>query len=490
MKIFFFIIVLMLSAAAGLPAQPISLHPENPHYFFFKGKPTLLISSAEHYGAVLNLDMDYKTYLDILAKNDFNHTRLFSGAYCEGNESDFTSSHTIEWKDVQNTLSPRPGRFITPWARSSQPGYINSGNKFNLDKWDDAYFHRLKNFCTIAQQKGIVVEMVLFTALYTDKFWLNSPLNPVNNIDKTETISYNEFHLLKNKKLIARQLDMVAKIVAELNEFDNVYFEICNEPYWLKGIPESDPNIKEQQFLPEIDEWQALIARKITETENRLPKRHLVAQNIANTYYKVKKVSPGVSVLNFHYAFPPAAVTDNYHLRLPVAFDETAGGQNAADRRKEAWAFILAGGAVYSNLDFSYTIDDPAGSGSNTNDKRMNEENIKEQLCVLKNTMDNFDYVHAQPVPANEFNIPSCLKMQGLKIPGKAYLCYFYKEKKTETNKFSFILHQGKYTLVFIDPVNGKIISQRQVNHKQNGLLTTNFPLFSNDIVMKVVKSK
>jgi hypothetical protein len=489
MKIFFFVIVLMLSGAA-LPAQPVRLHSENPHYFFFKGKPTLLISSAEHYGAVLNLDIDYKAYLHVLAKNSFNHTRLFSGAYCEGNESEFLSNRTIQWKDVQNTLSPRPGKFIAPWARSNQAGYKNGGNKFDLDKWDDAYFHRLKDFCTIAQQNGIVVEMVLFTAIYNNEFWMNSPLNPINNINNTEALSYNAFHLLKNKKLIARQLDMVAKIVEELNEFDNIYFEICNEPYWLKGIPESDKKIKEQQFLPEINEWQALIAKQITATENRLPKRHLVAQNIANTYYKIKEVLPGVSVLNFHYAFPPTAVTDNYHLELPVAFDETADGQNAANRRKEAWAFILAGGAVYSNLDFSYTIDDPSGSGRNTDSKRMNGKEVKEQLRILKNTMDNFDYIHAGPVPANEFNIPSCLKMQGLKIAGKAYLCYFYKENKTAADRLSFILRKGKYTLLFIDPADGKIISQKQVNQKQNGLFSTDFPLFSNDIVMKIVKNK
>ena len=40
------------------------LHPENPHYFLFGGKPTVLITSGEHYGAVLNREFDYKRYLD------------------------------------------------------------------------------------------------------------------------------------------------------------------------------------------------------------------------------------------------------------------------------------------------------------------------------------------------------------------------------------------------------------------------------------------
>ena len=51
-------------------AGPISLHPDNPHYFLFRGRPTILISSTEHYGAVLNLDFDYGKYLDTLAADD------------------------------------------------------------------------------------------------------------------------------------------------------------------------------------------------------------------------------------------------------------------------------------------------------------------------------------------------------------------------------------------------------------------------------------
>ena len=57
--------------AASSPA-PIALHPENPHYFLFRGQPTVLITSAEHYGVVLNLDFDYRKYLDTLARDGLN----------------------------------------------------------------------------------------------------------------------------------------------------------------------------------------------------------------------------------------------------------------------------------------------------------------------------------------------------------------------------------------------------------------------------------
>ena len=62
---------------------PLRLHPENPHYFLWRGKPTVLITAGEHYGAVLNLDFDYVRYFKELSAFGFNLTRIFSGSYRE-----------------------------------------------------------------------------------------------------------------------------------------------------------------------------------------------------------------------------------------------------------------------------------------------------------------------------------------------------------------------------------------------------------------------
>ncbi len=147
-------LITSLSGFVSGAAKPISLHPENPHYFLWRGKPTVLITSGEHYGAVLNLDFDYKKYLETLAKDKLNNTRTFvGGAYVEPQ-----SAFGIE----RNTLAPAPGRFISPWARSNVPGYAGGGNKFDLDKWDESYFKRLHNFVSLASKLGIVVEINLF----------------------------------------------------------------------------------------------------------------------------------------------------------------------------------------------------------------------------------------------------------------------------------------------------------------------------------------
>src|SRR5438105_2277305 len=106
---------------------PLALHPANPHYFQFRGKATVLITSAEHYGAVLNRDFDYKKYLDELHVHGLNLTRTFTGVYAEDAKA---------FGIARNTLAPTDGKLICPWPRSSSPGYAGGGNKFDLAKWD------------------------------------------------------------------------------------------------------------------------------------------------------------------------------------------------------------------------------------------------------------------------------------------------------------------------------------------------------------------
>jgi hypothetical protein len=72
--------LLLLSAAPALAQHgPLKLHPDNPHYFSFRGRPAVLVTSGEHYGAVLNADFDYVRYLDELKARGFNLTRTLSG---------------------------------------------------------------------------------------------------------------------------------------------------------------------------------------------------------------------------------------------------------------------------------------------------------------------------------------------------------------------------------------------------------------------------
>src|SRR5688500_9833155 len=91
-------------ASGSAPSvEPISLPPDNPHYFLARGNPTVFITSAEHYGAVINLEFDYLAYLDTLRADGLNLTRVFTGAYREPTSD-----------GDQNPLGPRLGKFLAP----------------------------------------------------------------------------------------------------------------------------------------------------------------------------------------------------------------------------------------------------------------------------------------------------------------------------------------------------------------------------------------
>jgi hypothetical protein len=324
------LITLLTPIAPG--ARPIALHPENPRYFLFRGEPTILVTSGEHYGAVLNLDFDFEPYLDELASRGFNQTRTFSGTYLEVPGS---------FKIRDNTLAPRPGRYQAPWVRTED-------GKYDLDRIDPAYFGRLRSFVAEAGERGIVVEYVLFCPFYNDDLWAVNPMNARNNVNGVGDFERTEAYTLRHPDLLEKQLAFVRRAVRELREYENIYFEVCNEPYF-GGV---------------TGEWQDRVIATIVEEESDLEHKHLIARNIANEKATITDPNPHVSIFNFHYAVPEAALA-NLHLNKALGDDETGfDGNDDRPYRTEAWRFLLSGGALFSHLDYSFTPDHEDGSAS------------------------------------------------------------------------------------------------------------------------------
>jgi alpha/beta hydrolase family protein/uncharacterized protein DUF6298 len=193
--------------------QPLQLSALNPHYFEFRGKPTVLLGSSEHYGAVMNRDFNFVRYLDNLKAAGLNATRVFSGTYRErpgkfGILPNFNGGST-DFEIAQNSLAPDANAYLSPWLRSREPGALDGGNKFDLNQWNDEYFKRLKDFVREAGTRGIVVEYSFFSPYYVDAvgdhFWELSPFNVRNNINNIGDVPGGEALSLKNTKLLAVQ---------------------------------------------------------------------------------------------------------------------------------------------------------------------------------------------------------------------------------------------------------------------------------------------
>jgi PA14 domain/Family of unknown function (DUF6298)/Cellulase (glycosyl hydrolase family 5) len=395
---------LLPAIKTGAAGKPLALHPTNPHYFLFRGKPTVIITSGEHYGAVMNLDFDYVRYLDTLRRDGMNHTRVFTGAaYVEPQ-----GAFNIE----RNSMAPAPGRYIAPWARSGTGGYANGGNKFDLSKWDESYFRRLKDFIAQASEHGIIVEVNLFCPFYDDAQWKLSPFNADNNVNGLGDVGRLDVYTLdKHGGLLEIQERFVRRIVAELKDFDNIFYEICNEPYATK-IPMN---------------WQERIVDVIVDAEKRLPAKHLISLNISNGSQKIENPHPSVSIFNFHYAAPPDAVALNYGLNKIIGDNET-GFRGVSDDpyRMEAWDFIVAGGGLYNNLDYSFTVGHEDGTFAYPDTQPGGgTASLRKQLRILRDFIYGFDFVKMRPDNSViKEGVPQGVTARALVERDKAYAIY------------------------------------------------------------------
>ncbi len=444
--------------------KPLSLHPDNPHYFLFRGKPTVLITSGEHYGAVLNLDFDYVKYLDALQRDGLNLTRTFSGAYVE---------HHGAFNIAKNTLAPAPNRFICPWARSDTPGYPNGGNKFDLNKWDEAYFKRLKDFVAQASKRGVVVEMNLFCPFYDESQWKISPQNAANNVNGVGNVLRNDVYTLdKNGGLLAVQEKMVRKIVMELKDFDNVYYEICNEPYF-GGV---------------TMEWQRRIADVIVDAEKSFPHKHLISLNVANGKAKVENPHPAISIFNFHYATPPDTVALNYALNKVIGDNETGfKGTGDTHYRREGWEFILAGGGLYNNLDYSFTVGHEDGTFAYPSTQPGGgTAALRKQLKILKDFIHSFDFIRMKPNNSIIKSIaPEKARARALVEAGKQYAIYVFGGKQVN---LTLEIPAGTYRAEWLKTLTGNVDKHETVKHS-GGAVTLSSPPYEEDVALRLVRS-
>lgn len=457
----------VIAAGSTLRAEAeeavLTLHPENTRYFLYDGRPTVLVTSAEHYGALLNLDFDFKRYLETLQAGGLNLTRIFSGAYVEP-----LGAFNI----ARNTLAPAEKRFVCPWARSEEDGYAGGGNRFDLERWDESYFERLKALVRTAADCGVIVEYVFFCPFYDEAQWNLSPQNSKNNVNGLGAVGREEVYTLdRNGGLLAVHEALVRKVVHELNGFGNLYYEICNEPYF-GGV---------------TMEWQRRIADIIVETEREAPVRHLISQNIANGKARIVDPHPAVSIFNFHYASPPDTVALNWDLERVLGDNET-GFKGTADRhyRMEGWEFLLAGGALFNHLDYSFCAghedgtfaypDTQPGGGSAA---------LRRQLGALKLFVESFPLLQMRPMPQIvRGGVPEGERVQVLGAPGEGYALYLTGGTPVE---LEVELPAGEYGLEWFDPLEARAAASEEKAHG-GGLLTLEVPAMREDCALALRK--
>jgi hypothetical protein len=479
-------------AATPAIAAPIQLNSRNPHYFLFRGKTVALVTSGEHYGAVLNGDFDFHKYLATISSAGLNMTRLFGGSYVEVPGQSFGIK--------RNDLAPAPGRFIAPWVRSGTDGYAGGGGKFDLTQWNPEYFTRLHAFLDDASQRGIVVELTLFSAHYGEAQWNLSPFNAANNVNGTTAIDWKKLNTLDNGNIRDFQEAYARKLVHEIAAYDNVILEIQNEPWSDRPVfsgvinpylfpPNRDtfpnsidlPDEMEMRFQYQVAGWIAL-------EEQALAAKHLVSQNFSNFRFAVPTalVTPTASIVSFHYAYPEAA-TWNYGLGKAISYDETGFlGRDDDAYRRQAWNFMMAGGGVFDALDYSFSPGHEDGTDADPNGPGGGGAELRRQLKVLLDFLQSLPLELVKPDATVVESAPGVVA-RALSAPDHAYAVYFDGAHNSTAPDFTLTLPRGQYHAEWIDVKTGAATA---AGLELNGnVATIHAPAFADGIALRIIKT-
>jgi hypothetical protein len=122
-----------------------------------------------------------------------------------------------------------------PWARTG-PGMAKDGKpRFDLDRFDDAFFERLRARVIAAAEVGVYVGVMLFDgwALHLSPPPDNiegHPFNGLNNINGIDAKSINDLQVLPlDERVEAVQEGYIRKVVDTLHDLPNVLWEVANE---------------------------------------------------------------------------------------------------------------------------------------------------------------------------------------------------------------------------------------------------------------------
>lgn len=490
----------------------IHIHPQNPRVFEFRGRPLVLVTATEHYGAVMNRPFRFERYLADAAENRMTLTRLFT-----------------LFRELQSAINPystcKPDSpdYIAPFRRVG-PGLALDGQpQYDLDQWNPEFFDRLHRFLALASGYGIIVEVVMLSNTYGDGVWALHPLHPKNNVNGMEEMHWSEYMTRRHAPLFARQAAHVQRIVEETNRYDNVLYEICNEPggsLARAGSPTTD----------EVNEWQAALARIIRETESGLPNRHLIAGQEAFAYSlpdESDRSGPDVhqfadrtfdtltflDVANMHPLSNMVYRGRHYdlgqfmrgRLRLrnlrqycldlsheakPLNLDEDNAASQYKDptgwtiHRKRAWTTLLCGGH-YDYIDFSIVPYCEAGTPDS-------QRHIRTWMKHLSSYIHSVDLSRARPALQVVRDHPEHALPSVLAVKGEDYTIYLADCREWDEPGLGEPIHgelvcdlpDGEYEAACYSPVTGLYSPWTPLRAGRNTRLLV--PRFTHDIVLRI----
>lgn len=257
------LVLLCGQGAAPVFAQapgPLRVHPTNPRYFTAGVKAAdgtlraVYLTGSHTWTNLVDMGQgdppepfDFEAYLDFLERHHHNFFRLWR-------------EEQVFFLDDRFAVTPHP------WQRTGPGKGLDGKPQFDLTKFEDGYFERLRSRVQAAGQRGMYVAVMLFEGWVLQQkkeWWRDHPFHPENNINSVNGDANGdgrgtEVHTLEVAAVTQVQEAYVRRVIDAVGDLDNVLWEISNEAGSYST------------------EWQYHLIRFIKAEEAKRPKQHPV----------------------------------------------------------------------------------------------------------------------------------------------------------------------------------------------------------------------
>lgn len=220
-------------APRGRTAGPLRISGPNSLYLTDSNGKAIYLTGSHTWNNLQNWSdsshpkLDYDAYLGFLRRENHNFVRLWV----------WEQATWAPWTHEKVKFAP------LPFSRKGPGTALDGDPKFDLLEFDQQYFDRLRSRVSSAGDLGIYVSVMLFNGWSIEskgryssggKPWLGHPFHRDNNINGVDGDPNGdgegiEAHTLQMAEVTAVQESYVRKVVATLNDLDNVLWEISNE---------------------------------------------------------------------------------------------------------------------------------------------------------------------------------------------------------------------------------------------------------------------
>jgi len=252
------------SVCANAAQGPLRVLPANPRYFTDGSGKAILLTGSHCWDNLQDCryatlpsppPMDFGAYLAFLHRHHHNFFRLWA----------WENSFNPEAKQGTTYFDPMP------YQRPGPGNALDGKPKFDLTRFNRAYFDRLRERVTAARDRGVYASVMLFNGFSIEgkgndggNPWEGHPFNVRNNVNALDGGGSRTIHTLANPTATAHQEAYVRQVIDTVNDLDNVLYEITNED---TGNPDDIA-------------WQTHLIRFIKQYEAAKPKQHPVGMTV------------------------------------------------------------------------------------------------------------------------------------------------------------------------------------------------------------------